>query len=148
MPCIFYQKIFILIYVAGFPKKTSHHSASAWQRVNFHGKLNRQEVNEVLAKSSIGLCTLHPTPAYLNSLPIKMFEYMAFGLPVVVSNFPYWIEIINKARCGTAADPLDSRDIAKKISLILESKEIYSNYSKMGYLRLEINLTGILRQGN
>ena len=104
----------------------------AWQRVNFHGKLNRQEVNEVLIKSSIGICTLHPTPAYLNSLPIKMFEYMAFGLPVVVSNFPYWIEIIDKARCGTAADPLDSGDIAKKISLILESKEIYSNYSKNG----------------
>ena len=66
-----------------------------------------------------------------------MFEYMAFGLPVVVSNFPYWIEIIDKG-CGTAADPLDSGDIAKKISLILESKEIYSNYSKMGYLQLEI----------
>jgi len=52
------------------------------------------------------MVTLHPTPNHLESLPIKMFEYMAAGLPVIASDFPVWRDIVDRFQCGLLVDPL------------------------------------------
>jgi hypothetical protein len=56
--------------------------------------LNRQQVSEVLAKSLAGIVKLYPVTNYITLLPVKMFEYMSAGLPVVTSNFSFWRKII------------------------------------------------------
>ncbi|MDE1713285.1 glycosyltransferase, partial (plasmid) [Chromobacterium amazonense] len=71
-----------------------------WARVNDLGLLDRKDVIEVLAKSKIGLVTLFPTPNYVDALPIKLFEYMAAGMPVIASDFPVWREIVADAGHG------------------------------------------------
>jgi len=86
-----------------------------WQRVNALGKVDRNGVCSLLAQSRAGLVTLHPTANYLDSLPIKMFEYMAAGIPVIASNFPAWRAIIDTYQCGVCVDPLDPDAIAGAI---------------------------------
>lgn len=86
-----------------------------WQRVNALGQLDRKGVCRVLAQSRAGLVTLHPTANYLDSLPIKMFEYMAAGIPVIASDFPAWRAIIDTFQCGVCVDPLDPDAIARAI---------------------------------
>jgi len=86
-----------------------------WQRVNALGKVDRKGVCSLLAQSRAGLVTLHPTANYLDSLPIKMFEYMAAGIPVIASNFPAWRAIIDTYQCGVCVDPLDPDAIAGAI---------------------------------
>lgn len=86
-----------------------------WQRVNLLGQVDRDGVRSLLAQSRAGLVTLHPTPNYLDSLPIKMFEYMAAGIPVIASNFPAWQAIIDTFQCGVCVDPLDPDAIAGAI---------------------------------
>lgn len=86
-----------------------------WQRVNALGQLDRKGVRSVLAQASAGLVTLHPTANYLDCLPIKMFEYMAAGIPVIASNFPAWRAIIDTFHCGVCVDPLDPDAIAGAI---------------------------------
>ena len=71
-----------------------------WARVNELGVLGRDGVADVLARSKAGLVTLFPTPNYVDALPIKLFEYMAAGLPVVASDFPLWRAIVEDAGCG------------------------------------------------
>jgi glycosyltransferase involved in cell wall biosynthesis len=68
-----------------------------------------------------GLVTLHPTPAYLDSLPVKMFEYMSAGLPVIASDFPLWREIIEGNDCGLCIDPLDPAAIAAAIDALVSN---------------------------
>ncbi|WP_024301263.1 glycosyltransferase family 4 protein [Pseudogulbenkiania sp. MAI-1] len=94
-----------------------------WARVNDLGVLDRAGVAEVLAASKIGLVTLLPTPSYVESLPIKLFEYMAAGLPVIASDFPLWRDIVDGAGCGLLVDPADPAAIATAITALLSNDE-------------------------
>jgi len=94
-------------------------SSLGWARVNERGFLDRTAVSEVLERSIAGVVTLHPAINYLDALPVKMFEYMAAGIPVIVSNFPLWLEIIQGAQCGLCVDPLKPSEIAEAIDFLL-----------------------------
>lgn len=94
-------------------------ACAAWTHVTHWGRQDRHGVRDVLSRSRIGLVTLHPTANYLESLPIKMFEYMAAGLPVIASDFPLWRSIITEANCGVCVDPLKPQEIALAIDALL-----------------------------
>lgn len=89
--------------------------------MEFFGYLDREGIKALFDESSAGLVTLHPTPNHLESLPIKMFEYMSAGLPVIASNFPFWKDIIQDAQCGICVDPHDAVAIAAAINYILDN---------------------------
>ncbi len=89
-----------------------------WARVNELGVLGRDGVADVLARSKAGLVTLFPTPNYVDALPIKLFEYMAAGLPVVASDFPLWRAIVEDAGCGLLVDPEDAGAVAQAINTL------------------------------
>ena len=99
-------------------------AAPGWARVNELGFVSRSQVRDVLACSVAGLVTLHPTPAYLDSLPIKMFEYMSAGLPVIASDFPLWRELIEGNECGLCVDPQDPKAIAAAIDRLIEDPDL------------------------
>lgn len=80
-------------------------AADRANRVVYAGTLDRNAVGKLLAESSIGVAVLHPFPAHVNLLPVKLFEYMAAGLPVVVSDFPLWRGIVASANCGVLVEP-------------------------------------------
>lgn len=89
-----------------------------WQHVENRGWLDRQGVRQTLQQSMAGLVTLHPTQNYLDALPVKMFEYMSAGIPVIASAFPLWKGIVEKADCGICVDPLDPQAIAEAITTL------------------------------
>jgi glycosyltransferase involved in cell wall biosynthesis len=78
-----------------------------WSSVRFDGWTSREGVASVLADGRAGLVLLKPVAHEMVSLPIKLFEYMAAGLPVISSDFPVWREIVDSAGCGLLVDPLD-----------------------------------------
>ena len=46
----------------------------------------------------------------------KFFEYMAAGLPMIVSDFPNWRAIVESAECGFAVDPARLEDAVDRIN--------------------------------
>lgn len=95
-----------------------------WKKVEYHGFVDRKGVSDIIRKSKTGLVLLKPLPNYLDSLPIKMFEYMAAGVPVIASDFPYWKSIVEENHCGLTADPLNPQEVAEKIQYLLDKPEI------------------------
>lgn len=89
-----------------------------WERVNFLGWLGREELAQVLHQARAGLVVLHPEPNYLTAQPVKLFEYMCAGLPVIASDFPVNREVIEGARCGLLVNPLDPEEIACAIQYL------------------------------
>lgn len=79
-----------------------------WKYVDYLGMLTKEEVErEYCRQPAIGLVILLPGYGYDEALPIKLFEYMQFGLPVLCSHFPLWQSIVNDDDCGIAVDPED-----------------------------------------
>jgi glycosyltransferase involved in cell wall biosynthesis len=94
-----------------------------WSRVDALGFLDRVRTRETLAQSVAGLVTLHPNGNYINAQPVKMFEYMAAGIPVIASYFPLWREIVDGADCGLLVDPLDPAAIGQGINWLIDNPQ-------------------------
>lgn len=107
-------------------------NTSGWHLVNYTGFVNREQIKYLLDSSKAGIVTLYPTLNYLESLPIKMFEYMACGLPVIVSNFPYWMQLLEKEECAVFVDPKNEKQIADAIDFILNNEEIARKMGERG----------------
>lgn len=98
-------------------------SMPGWRNVEELGQLDREGIAATLARSFAGLVLLRPTKAYIQSLPIKMFEYMSVGLPVIASDFPGWREIVEGNGCGICVDPSDGGSVAAAIRRIADTPE-------------------------
>ena len=103
-----------------------------WEKVDFHGWADRRQVANLLGSARAGLVVLHPTKRYPDAYPVKMFEYMAAGLPVIASDFPLWRQILHGAGCGLLVDPLDPDAIAGAMQWILENPEESEKMGKRG----------------
>lgn len=94
-------------------------SYPGWRHVNVLGVQDRQGVADVLGRSVAGLVNLHPLINYLDALPIKMFEYMSAGIPVIASDFDLWKQIVEGSGCGLCVNPLDPAAIASAIDYMV-----------------------------
>lgn len=93
-----------------------------WSKVKAPGVLDRAGVRDVLGRSVAGLVTLHPVSNYLDALPIKMFEYMSAGIPVIASDFDLWRTIVQESQCGLCVDPMDPAAIASAIDHLVSHR--------------------------
>ena len=110
---------------------------SGWRQVLEHGFINRQGVREILTRSIAGLVTLHPTINYIDALPVKMFEYMSAGIPVIASNFPLWREIIGGNNCGICVDPMKPKEIAEAIDYVINHPKQAEKMGNNGRIAVE-----------
>lgn len=94
-----------------------------WNKVDYLGFVNREDIKNILSESVVGLVILHPTLSYVESLPVKMFEYMCAGIPVIASDFPLWRSIIDETKCGLCVNPLKPYEVAKAIDYFIDNPE-------------------------
>ncbi len=116
--------------------------------VQYEGWKSTEEVSKLLNECRAGLVLLHPKPNYIDSLPVKLFEYMAAGLPVIVSKFPILKGIIKDFDCGIVVDPTDSRAIAGAIQWILKNPEQARAMGKRGQDAIMSELNWEREEGN
>ena len=101
-----------------------------WKYTKYLGLVSLREVYQYMKVVDIGISMLFPIKNYLTSLPIKVFEYMACSLPVVMSDFPYWKKMFGE--CALFVNPYNSKDIAEKILYFLDNPDIAKKYAYSG----------------
>lgn len=112
------------LILAGEHPETERHTNYDKSNVSYLGNIVRKEVNELYGNSRVGVVLYQPAANHYEAQPIKMFEYMAAGLPVVASNFPLWKEIIEENNCGFCVDPMDVVAVHKAIYKLLSNPDI------------------------
>jgi glycosyltransferase involved in cell wall biosynthesis len=87
------------------------------------GAVDRKQIGALLARSRVGIVVYHPTPNYYHGQPTKLLEYMAAGLPIVASDFPFYRQVIESSGCGVLVDPLKPKEIAEALSWLLNNED-------------------------
>lgn len=108
-----------------------------WQYVNYRGTLTRPDIAQLLSMVQVGLVILHPMPSFIVAMPVKMFEYMAAGIPIIASDFPLWREIVESTQCGLLVDPLDLQAIGEAIIYLLQHPQQAEQMGRNGRLAVE-----------
>lgn len=105
-----------------------------FKNTKYLGIVNHEEVIKILKEATIGLCTLHPISTFKDSYPIKVFEYMQNGLPVLISNFEMW-----KALFGDLCEysnPMNPMLLAEKIKAMLSNHSRLEEMSAKGKIAI------------
>jgi glycosyltransferase involved in cell wall biosynthesis len=108
-----------------------------WRKVEECGYVDRTGVADIMARSFCGLVTLRAEPNFMNAMPIKLFEYMSAGLPVIASDFPLWRSIVEAADCGLCVDPDQPGEIARAISLLQSNTALAKKMGANGRRAIE-----------
>lgn len=105
---------------------------SGWKLVKELGWLNRDDIFDSLNKTTVGLVLYQPAPNHIEAQPTKLYEYMAFGVPIVASDFPLWKEIVEGNQCGLCVDPRNPSKISEAIDYILNNESEKIQMSRNG----------------
>lgn len=109
----------------GFKKQVLETVSPVSENVTFHGRLELPNVVQLMSKSHVGLvCTL-PSMNDLAGIPLKLFEYMAAGLGVVISDFPLWHTYTENYPPHEFVDSTDPKDIARGIVELVDRWPLY-----------------------
>ncbi len=115
------------------------------KNITLHAPVAFKKISEYYSTSKIGLGLFQRTPKYTTFIPIKLFEYMAFGLPVIFSNFGPAAKIIKEANCGLLLNSLDTDDIYKAMTTLISDDQLYKKYSDNGKMAV-VNSYNWLRE--
>ncbi len=94
-----------------------------WDCVTYLGYVEQSALAPYLSKSMAGLLMFYPEPNHINSVPNKMFEYMASALPILCSNFESWKSIVLGNSIGLFCDPTSPENIAGQMQWIIEHRD-------------------------
>jgi glycosyltransferase involved in cell wall biosynthesis len=106
--------------------------------VTFTGQVSPEEVGTYLSNSDVGVAPDPKNPLNDNSTMIKILEYMAFGLPVVLFDLKEGKRIAGPA--AMYALPNDPIDFANQITKLLDSPELRRQLGECGRARIEEGL--------
>ena len=86
-----------------------------WRRIDYLGEVPSKLVPELLASCSLSVVLFSDSPNHMSVRSNRLYESLAAGAPVLVSQFPEWTKLVSECKCGFFVDPSDERAIAAAI---------------------------------
>lgn len=83
--------------------------------VTFLGWVNNEYIPELMASADVGIVPHHNCGHWANTIPNKLFDYMASGKPVIVSDVAPMKRLVNDIGCGRVYKDYDLEDLCRVI---------------------------------
>jgi glycosyltransferase involved in cell wall biosynthesis len=119
------ERVSLALYGRYIPESLSYKVSTlpGYEKVKYIGLVTQEQIWLKMAQSFAGLICIYPTDNHIYSMPNKLFEYMAAGIPVIASNFTLWKEIIEGNGCGLTVNPLQPKEIAGAIDYLIKNPD-------------------------
>ena len=101
-----------------------------WKKVEYLGFKKLDEIYEIVSGFDVGMTVLYPVKNYTTTMPVKTFEFMALGIPMILSNFDSWREVYSG--CALFVDPHNPDDIAEKIETLRRDEQLRKKLGATG----------------
>jgi glycosyltransferase involved in cell wall biosynthesis len=98
----------------------------------FTGYLRLKDGYEFSINCAIGFSFVSPNINVRDSVPRKLYEYMAIGLPVVSSNFPTYETLVNEMQVGICVNSENPEEMANKAWELLNQPEPLNEFARNG----------------
>jgi glycosyltransferase involved in cell wall biosynthesis len=124
--------------------------------VHFVERVTFSDLYNYIASADIGICTIESLNLSKKlSLPNKVFEYMAAGIPIITNKLPEVSKIVIEENCGYVIDDSTEKKLATELNYIAANidpnkgvngqKAIYSKYNwNTDFKKVEEEVKGIL----
>lgn len=102
------------------------------EKVQLLGRVPYEEVPRLIAQSKVGLSLHQPTYNFLRAQPLKLFEYLAMGIPAIASNFTNNRKVVEPADCGKCVDPNNIDEISEAMKYLVADEKRAGRWDQMG----------------
>lgn len=92
------------------------------ERVRFLGQLEHDDIPAILAAADVALAP-YPALSDFSFSPLKLYEYLAAGVPIVASNVGQIRDVLDAGRFGTLVTPGDADELAAAIDSVSRQPE-------------------------
>jgi glycosyltransferase involved in cell wall biosynthesis len=100
--------------------------------VTWHGFVPNDRVGSLLSGGSVGLSLLTDDPNYRVSMPSKVVEYLAHGLPVVATPLPTVVALIEEEGGGLVVPFGDLDGTLAAVRRILDDPGLHAELAAQG----------------
>ncbi len=105
--------------------------------IEFIEWINFKLVPTYISLSDICFVPHLPSEHTNTTIPHKLFQYMTFGKPVIVSDAVPLKRIIEECQCGITVNPYNYREIAEAVFKIYSDKKLAEDYGRNGRKTVE-----------
>lgn len=112
------------------------------EEIRFTGRVAYEEVVKY-----INVCNVLVAPfteernVIIGLSPLKLYEYLACGLPVIASRIDGVKEVIEEGQCGYLFEPEDAKELAEKIIQSYQEREALQEMGLRGRRLVEVKYT-------
>ena len=100
--------------------------------VQFVGEISKEEIGNYFEMADCGIIPLKKIETFKGTIPSKIFDYMAFNIPILLGVDGESRQIVEKAGTGVFFKPDNYTDLAQKIIFFKNNPDILKEMSKCG----------------
>ncbi len=90
------------------------------------------QIMEILNQATIAISPNLRVPQQIKGIHTKIFEYMAAGLPIVISDLPHQIEVVERNRAGLMAQPEDVESFVEAVLRLADDQALACELGRSG----------------
>jgi len=98
------------------------HELGLGEAARFLGFIPYQDALPILARADVGVVPHRASEAWNTTIPNKLFDYMAAGLPVITSDAVPAARIVRESSAGEVFQSANSRDLAAAIMRLFDNE--------------------------
>jgi glycosyltransferase involved in cell wall biosynthesis len=123
-----------LVVVGDGAERHRVESAASCQKIVYLGKVRYAEIPGIVARSIAGLSpqTSCGGRSATGLFPLKVFETLGCGVPVIVSDFPGQADLVRRGKCGIVVEPENPTALAEAVAYLYHHPESRMEMGRRG----------------